>query len=149
MPKNIPATRIHFHFLKAGFAFKDRGRLKHFLARLFRAETISLEQLDYVFCSDPYLLAINQTHLNHNYFTDTVSFSLAEPDQPVVGEIYISIDRVRDNARQYGCSLSEELHRVIFHGALHLCGYPDRTPRQKKRMTQRENELLSRYLTSV
>ena len=82
-------------------------------------------------CSVRYLLAINQTHLNHNYFTDTVSFSLAEPDQPVVGEIYISIDRVRDNARQYGCSLSEELHRVIFMGRF-ICADTQTGPLARK-----------------
>jgi probable rRNA maturation factor len=149
MSKRFQGSKIHFHFLKGGFNLQDRSRLKGFLERLFWAERIGLEKVDYVFCSDPYLLAINRTNLSHNYYTDTISFSLGEAGRPLIGEIYISIDRVRDNARRFACSRKEELHRVIFHGALHLCGFPDGSQSQKQRMRQMEDGLLRRYFASA
>jgi probable rRNA maturation factor len=91
------------------------------------------------------VLEINKQYLAHDYFTDIISFELSAPDSPAEGEIYISIDRVRDNAKTIGEPFYRELHRVIFHGTLHLCGYKDKTAAQKKLMRQKEDEYLTSY----
>jgi len=138
------ATAIKFHFLKGGFTLKDRTRLKEFIARLFTREGKALLSLDYIFCSDEYLLDINRAYLKHDFYTDIVTFELSD-SQESTGEVYISIDRVRDNAGRLGISFSNELHRVIFHGALHLCGFKDKSIQDKRLMTNKEDEFLKRY----
>ena len=142
---NTITTRIRFHFPYTGFSLKERGRLKAFIATLFRKEGQSFTTMDYIFCSDKALLEINKTHLQHNYYTDIITFNMSEPNKPVVGEIYISIDRVRDNAQDFDQSFRQELHRVIFHGALHLCGYKDKTPKDVRRMREMEDKYLKAY----
>lgn len=141
MASTIP---VQFHFLEPA-TLKERETLKSFLRILFKKEGISLEALRYIFCSDKYLLDINRQYLQHDYYTDIITFNLADPSAPVQGEIYISIDRVRDNAREFSSSFRQELHRVIFHGALHLCGYRDKTAKEEKRMREKEEECLTRY----
>ena len=102
--------------------------------------------LSYIFCADEYLLQVNRDFLKHDYYTDIISFDLSKDNKLVDGEIYISIDRVRDNATELGLSFSEELHRVIFHGALHLCGFKDKLPKDIKLMRSKEDHYLSKYL---
>ena len=104
----------------------------------------SIGEISYIFCSDNKILAINNEYLQHDYYTDIISFDLSAGDD-LVGEIYISIDRVRENARTLGHSFKSELHRVIFHGALHLCGYKDKSLRDIKLMRKKEEESLSAY----
>jgi rRNA maturation RNase YbeY len=106
----------------------------------------SLTSLQYVFCSDPYLLQINKDFLQHDFYTDIITFELsADPlGSGVEGEIYISIDRVRENAQELGVPIQQELLRVIFHGALHLCGFKDKTSAQEKQMRAKEEEYLRR-----
>jgi rRNA maturation RNase YbeY len=139
--KSIP---VQFHFLQA-ITLKDRKLLKIFIQSIFKREQKAFESLTYIFCSDDYLLDINRQYLNHDYYTDIITFDLSEGKGGTTGEIYISIDRVRDNARQFKTSTVEELHRVIFHGALHLCGFKDKTPKEEKRMREKEAEYLKRY----
>ena len=103
-----------------------------------------IHSLNIIFCSDDYLLSINQQYLNHDYFTDIITFDLSEQNE-VTADIYISIDRVRENAKALGVSIKNELHRVVFHGALHLCGYKDKKPAEIKIMRAKEEGLLSRY----
>jgi rRNA maturation RNase YbeY len=112
---------------------------------LFKQEGKGVADLQYVFCSDPYLLDMNQRFLQHNYFTDIITFDLGQPDAEVVGEVYISVDRVRANAAEYGVPFEEELRRVIFHGALHLCGYKDKTKAQQRMMRSKEEDYLRLY----
>src|ERR1700753_4099489 len=112
---------IFFHFLEGGFTLSDRRRLKLFILTLFKKEKKKPGEIRYIFCSDDYLLDVNRQFLHHDFYTDIITFELSEPGQPINAEIYISVDRVRDNARSFGTSLKKELHRVIFHGALHLC----------------------------
>src|SRR5258708_17887900 len=108
---------IQFNFLEP-ISLADRSRLKRFIAHIFKQERKPLGQLQYVFCSDPYLLEINRQFLHHDYYTDIITFDLSEKGHPINAEIYISVDRVRDNAQNFDSSLRKELHRVIFHGAL-------------------------------
>lgn len=123
----------------------NKGRLKLFIEKIFRLEKKKLGSLNYVFCSDKDLLKVNQRYLNHDYYTDIITFDLSEPGGPIQGEIHISTDRVADNARKMGISLKNELHRVIFHGALHLCGYADKRKNDKKLMREREDYYLELY----
>ena len=104
--------------------------------------------LNYIFCSDPYLLEINRQFLGHDYLTDIITFDNSEdyvgqyPDGALSGDIYISIDTVRFNGQEYGEGFDRELHRVIAHGLLHLIGYDDTTPAQQKKMRVQENAAL-------
>ncbi|MEJ7610107.1 MAG: rRNA maturation RNase YbeY [Ferruginibacter sp.] len=106
---------------------KNRKFLKGFIKDMFAAEQQPFEALRVIFCSDAYLLSINREFLQHDYYTDIISFNLSEPSSPTVGELYISVERVRENASTLGHRFETELHRVIFHGVLHLCGYKDKT----------------------
>jgi probable rRNA maturation factor len=135
---------IRFNFLES-IGLSDRRSLKQFLGRLFKKEGQSLAELQYVFCSDHYLLIINHQYLGHDFYTDIITFPLSEKHQPINAEIYISVDRVRENAHKYDSSLKKELHRVIFHGALHLCGYQDKQARQQQEMRRREDYYLKLY----
>lgn len=105
---------------------------------MFRKEKTTLKSLNYIFCSDKRLLEINRQFLKHDFLTDIISFDLGE-DGRVEGEIYVSIDRVRDNSKKLDVSFRSELHRVIFHGALHLCGYVDKGVLERKIMRDKEN----------
>ncbi len=117
-----------------------------FIPNIFRLEaSATLESLNYIFCTDEYLIEVNQQFLQHDYYTDIITFDLSEQGGPIVGEIYISIDRVRDNARANATKVYEELHRVIFHGALHLCGYKDKKPAEIREMRAKEDYYLAKY----
>ncbi len=137
--------RIRFFFPYQGAVLRDRTPLKSFLQKIFRWEKRKLSGLNYIFCSDKELLKINQEYLGHNYYTDIVTFELSENPGHIQAEIYISIDRVRENAKILGVSFRSELHRVIFHGALHLCGYRDKTKREKEVMRTKEDHYLTKY----
>mgnify|MGYP001160328487 CR=1 FL=1 len=138
-------TKIRFFFPQPA-SLNHRGRLKSFIEQIFRKEGKKLGGLNYVFCSDKELLKINRDFLQHDYYTDIISFGLSAPGEPVQAEIYISIDRVKENAQTLGVSFRKELHRVIFHGALHLCGYGDKSPKEEAQMRKKEDQYLSKYL---
>jgi probable rRNA maturation factor len=136
---------VHFHFKKE---IKLSGRivLRRFIAAIFTRESCKLKDLSYVFCDDEYLLQINQSYLNHNYYTDIITFNLSEPgDVNISGEIYISVDTVARNAKDFNATISEELLRVIFHGALHLCGYNDKNKKDKLQMRAKEDYYLGLF----
>jgi rRNA maturation RNase YbeY len=145
MPKDPNITPVAFHFLKKDFSLTERTRLKRFIEDLFRKEKKRLFSLNYIFCSDKYLLGINRAFLGHDFFTDIISFDLSEKKNPVTGEVYISIDRVRENAVLYDDTFKRELLRVIFHGALHLCGFRDKTRKESLEMRKKEEFYLSRF----
>lgn len=107
-----------------------------------------IDRISIIFCSDDYLLEINKSYLSHNYYTDIITFSLASKEEPLVSDIYISIDRVRENAKEFASSFTWELHRVIFHGILHLCGYEDKIVSQSKKMRRLEDWYLGEYFVS-
>ena len=137
-------SKVYF-FYEVPVSLPDRTRLEEFVAGIFKREGYKLESLNYIFCSDEYLLNINRQYLHHDYYTDIVTFELNPAGEPVQGEIYISIDRVAENALTHGFSRQTELHRVVLHGALHLCGYRDKTKAQKSVMRAKEDEYLRRY----
>ena len=119
--------------------------LKLQIEQLFIKERVVLDSLSYVFCSDEYLLKINREFLNHDFYTDIITFDLSETQVGVIGEIYISLDRVKENAAGLGISFSEELLRVLFHGALHLCGYRDKKKAEIMEMRKKEEQYLRLY----
>ena len=140
---------INFHFQKL-FTLKHRNRLKYFILFIFKSEKKKLSKLNIVFCSDSYLLKINHNFLNHNFFTDIITFDFTPiGEKAIEAEIYISVDRVKENAKIFKMSTRQEFHRVIFHGVLHLCGYTDKSKLQKVKMTQMEEVYLEKYYAST
>ena len=135
---------IQFNFLEP-ISLAERTRLKEFISMLFKREKTPLAEIQYIFCSDQYLLEINRQYLKHDYYTDIITFDLSEPGQPINAEIYISVDRVRENAREFNSSIKRELHRVVFHGALHLVGYKDKGREEESKMRKMEEKYLTRY----
>ena len=123
--------------------------LKAFIEKSLKKEGLTIETLQYIFCSDKYLLGINQSYLQHDYYTDIISFDLSETKGKLIGEVYISIDRVKENAQTHKTSQKEELLRVIFHGALHFCGYKDKKPSDVKKMRAQEDKWLKSFLNSI
>lgn len=141
-PAVSPVIKFHFLF---PFLLTDRRRLKIFIKELSIREGKPLGSLDYIFCSDDYLHDINMRFLQHDDLTDIITFDLSESKNSIEGEIYISIERVRENARLFKTGFTQELHRVMFHGVLHLFGYGDKSPADKKRMRKKEDECLALY----
>lgn len=137
-------SKIYF-FFQTGVNLRDRTRLKKFIESIFRKEKRELASLNYIFCTDNQLLKINQEYLDHDFYTDIISFELSRKQEPVEGEIYISIDRVKENARLLNQPVKLELHRVIFHGSLHLCGYRDKTKKEIQDMRKAESRYLMQY----
>ncbi|MBN9385668.1 MAG: rRNA maturation RNase YbeY [Chitinophagaceae bacterium] len=145
MPRQTIYPAVQFHFLKGSNSLSQRHHLRSFIVSLFKKEGKRLDEIHYIFCSDDYLLGINRQYLKHDYYTDIITFGLSEPGQPINAEIYISIDRVKENAREFKTSIKRELHRVIFHGALHLCGYKDKKKEDQQVMRKMEDKYLVQY----
>jgi rRNA maturation RNase YbeY len=116
-------------------------KFKNFIAQVIEAENRTLRTLNYIFCSDDYLLEINREFLQHDYLTDIITFDLSVDDS-ISSEIYVSIDRVRENAKLFNTSFNRELYRVMIHGVLHLLGYKDKTKREIAVMRNKEEHYL-------
>lgn len=123
----------------------NRRFLKSFIPDLFRREKKCVTSLSYIFTSDNYLLNMNQKHLKHDSFTDIITFDLSTNREEITGEIYISVERVRENAKKYRTSLKKEFLRIMFHGALHLCGYMDKKKSEITIMRQKEDQYLGLF----
>ena len=137
---------IFFNNADKGTSLRSRTELKAFINQQCLKEGVHIETLQYVFCSDKFLLDINTRYLNHNFYTDIISFDLSDKKGELVGDVYISIDRVKENAKTEGQLYIHELLRVIFHGALHFCGYKDKKPADVKMMRSMEDKWLKAYL---
>lgn len=135
-------NRIMFRYADRSLPIPQKTKVKQFVESLFRKEKKKAAAINYVFCSDEYLLEINRSFLQHDYYTDIITFGLSAPGEPLEAEIYISVDRVKDNAKQLGIPFREELLRVIFHGALHLCGYADKKKAEIALMREREDHYI-------
>lgn len=133
---------ISFNNNQVSFTLKDKLLLKSFLPIIFKEEGYEFKSVSYIFCSDEYLLKLNQKYLKHDTYTDILTFTLSGTSLPIISEIYISIDRVRENAHELNINFSDELHRVMIHGILHLCGYSDHTPRLKTEIHKKEDHYL-------
>lgn len=134
---------ITFNNHNIQFSLKDKLFIKSFLARVFAEEGVVFKSISYVFCTDEYLLKLNQEYLNHDTLTDILTFTLSNSSLPVVSEIYISIERVKENAEKLKLPFITELYRVMIHGLLHLCGHTDQTKSEKAVMRKKEDYYLS------
>lgn len=114
------------------------------IENVINSENKSLGEISYIFCDDEYLLEINKQYLNHDYYTDIISFDYTE-NEVVSGDIFISIDRVKENALDYGVSFDNELKRVIIHGILHFCGYKDKSQDEERMMRLKEEEKINLF----
>ena len=141
--------KIRFNYADGSFAFNRKGQLKSFIEQLFKLEGKELEGINYIFCSDKYLIEINRNFLNHDDYTDIITFDLSESKQSAtVGEVYIRTERVRENAGKFNVPVYQEMMRVVFHGALHLCGYKDKQPKHAKIMRTKEAFYLDLFLNN-
>jgi probable rRNA maturation factor len=137
-----------YFFFETPVTLANRTTVKKQIASIFKSEGVRLHNLNYIFTTDSRVLKINQDFLKHNTYTDIITFELNRKGHPIDGEIYISVDRVRENARTFDVSLKKELLRVILHGVLHLCGYKDKTPAQIKKIRLKEEFYLRAFSKS-
>lgn len=135
---------VNFFFEDISFNLKQKVSLRKWVKSCINAEGFKLKELNFIFCSDNYLLKINQEYLKHDTFTDIITFDNSEQDQYIVGDIFISVERVKENAIKFKVSEQDELHRVMIHGTLHLLGYPDKGTKAKTLMTNKENHYLTK-----
>lgn len=137
---------ISFNLADVKFKVPRGADVKKFIAAQVLAEAGKKLRLSYVFCSDEYLLQMNKQFLQHDYYTDIITFPLSNAEDKIIeSELYISIDRVADNAKTHKVKFEEELFRVIFHGVLHLIGHNDKTKAQQAAMRKKEAEWLSLF----
>jgi len=141
-------TWVRFGYMDRSLPLRHKRRVQDFIIKMIGLESGLSCRLQYVFCGDDYLHGINVSFLEHDDFTDVITFDLSEGHCGFIeGEIYISVDRVRDNAHMLGVSFDSEILRVIFHGALHLVGYKDKEVFDKAVMRTKEDEWLRLYST--
>ncbi len=133
---------IFFSSHEVSFTLTHAEKIKAWIQDTISREDRSLHRLDFVFCTDAFLLEMNRQHLNHDYFTDIITFPLSE--DPIEAEVYISLDRVKDNAVSFDTTFEHELHRVLIHGVLHLCGYDDHEEDDIDMMRAKEQMSLAR-----
>ena len=138
-------SKISFYSADRSVPLKKRNPIKRLLATTVLTEHFLVGTISYVFCSDAYLLKMNRRFLDHDTYTDILTFPVSASGKTLSAEIYISTDRIKENAKQYGETYENELLRVMIHGVLHLCGYKDKTTPQKKRMLAAENYYLNLY----
>lgn len=125
------------------FNLQNQSKISDWINFIITSHKYELYDLSYIFCSDEYLHKINKEHLNHDYFTDIITFDNSEEKGVIESDIFISIDRVKENAQTQNTSFETELHRVIIHGMLHLLGYHDKTPDEQSLMREKEDACLS------
>jgi rRNA maturation RNase YbeY len=134
-------------FFEEDISLPENFQIAHtitWLETIAKHHQVEIKELNYIFCSDDYLLEINKTHLNHDYYTDIITFPYGD-HKKISGDIFISLDRVNDNALQFKVEKDEELKRVISHGLLHLIGFKDKTEEEAKVMREKENEAIEMY----
>lgn len=133
---------IRYYCEDIKFLFKNKIANNRWLKMVAGSEIKTLGDISIIFCSDNYILDVNLRYLHHDYFTDVITFDYCEGDK-LSGDLFISVDSVRENAIEFGTEFDEELHRVIVHGLLHLIGYDDHTPEEQKVMRAKEDYYLS------
>ena len=136
---------IFFHAEEVKFPPIKKRETANWIHTVAKTHGKNIGEISYLFCNDKKILEINRQYLQHDYYTDIITFELSEQGEPVLGEVYISIDRVRDNAQHLDQTFQRELYRVLFHGVLHLCGYKDKSPKEKAQMRAMEEHYLLQY----
>ncbi len=139
---------VFFHNEQIRFQLKNKLALKRWVNDIIRQYRNQTGTLNFIFTTDDYLLAINRQYLNHDNYTDIITFDNSDDDKKIEGDIYISIERVKENAEKLKINFENEVHRVMIHGVLHLLGYEDKSPAKKKNMREQENQAL-KLLTNI
>lgn len=134
---------IYFFSEKISFKLKHPRKTSQWITQVIKREKATLDTINYIFCNDKYLHTINLEYLNHNTYTDIITFDNSEGPGILLADIFISVPRVKENAKSLNVDLDMELHRVMIHGILHLLGYSDRSKDQKATMRNKENAYLS------
>lgn len=135
---------INFNY-ETSFLLEDETRISSWISQTIKAEGFKLEEINYIFCDDEYLHKLNVEFLNHDTLTDIISFDYSV-GKIIQGDIFISVERVKDNAKDFEVSFLDELHRVIIHGVLHYCGYKDKKEADAKTMRDKENHYLNQLV---
>jgi len=133
--------KINFHSEDIDFSLSNPSTISNWISQTIISESKELSFLNFIFCTDEYLHKINVEYLNHDTYTDVITFPYSEGDI-IEGDIFISVERIRENAESFKVDFESELSRVMIHGVLHLLGFGDKTPEDKILMTQKENEYL-------
>ena len=138
---------ISFNSNEIKFTLKNKTVIKQWISSIINKKKRRVGDLNFVFCSDEFLLGMNKQYLNHDTYTDIITFDYSKEDKnlPISGDIYISVDRVRENAAKFNVAFENELHRVIIHGTLHLLGYADKTKTAKEEMRKQEDVALRSF----
>lgn len=136
-------SSVHFFYNEVRFKLRTPRKVTSWIKRVVDKEGSSIQEINYVFCSDSYLLTMNQGFLKHNTLTDIITFDNSEKTSVLEGEIYISVERVEENAKKYNVPFEDELNRVMIHGVLHLLGYKDKKTTEKALMRKKEEACLS------
>ena len=131
---------ISFNY-ELSFQLENEETYSQWIQNVILSENKTIGEINYIFCDDEYLLDINQKHLNHDFYTDVISFDYSEANI-ISGDVFISVDRVKENADEYNVPFNEELKRVIIHGILHYCGYKDKSSQEEGNMRNKEDEKL-------
>lgn len=146
--QDFPLTKenagIHFLSEELDFKLKNEKLTQEWLKKIIEQEEKSLFLLNFIFCTDAYLHQLNVEYLSHDTLTDVITFQYSNPPT-IEGDIFISIERVKENAIEYDVPFRKELYRVMVHGVLHLCGYSDKSPSEAQLMRQKENKALAKF----
>lgn len=133
---------IHFFSESVKYSLPHPQKIRKWILETIECEGKKSGEVNFIFCEDAYLLQMNQLYLNHNTLTDIITFDYSAKTK-ISGDIFISIERVQENAKKFKVDFEQELHRVMIHGVLHLIGFQDKTTIQKTKMRKKENEYLS------
>jgi probable rRNA maturation factor len=142
-------SQIRFFSEDIPFKLKHPVKVFSWIKVVAKKEKRTIKEINYIFCTDEYLLQLNQSFLNHKTLTDIITFDNSEGKKALEGEIYISIERVQENSLKFKTDFEDELHRVMIHGVLHLIGYKDKKPSEKALMRKKEEACLSLRLLSL
>lgn len=136
---------IQFFSEDTDFKLPHPIKTRRWIKRVIEEEGFALNQLNYIFCSDEYLLDVNKEYLEHDYYTDIITFDNSEEEETIEGDLFISVDRIKNNAEQMNIPFETELKRVMIHGVLHLTGYDDTSDELKKEIRLKEDECLKLF----
>jgi rRNA maturation RNase YbeY len=135
---------IYYNNIDNKYTIKEKRKINGWIKLCINEEGKKINTISFNLCSDEYILQLNNEALQHDYYTDIITFELNEKNEPIEGDIYISIDRVKDNAKSLKIPFITELQRVLIHGILHLCGYEDKSTKEEKQMREKENYYLNK-----
>jgi rRNA maturation RNase YbeY len=139
----VNSKEIHFFSEDIKFVLPNKIKVRKWISEVLRQEKKELISLNYVFCSDAFLLDLNIKYLHHNSYTDIITFNNAENSSHIISDVFISVERVRDNSKNFNTPFLEEIHRVMIHGLLHLFGYNDKKRSEIETMRKKEDYYLS------